>query len=70
MNDYESGEDLSEGEDVTNLVFFASTDPVHFEEAVKHEKWRAAMDSEMKSIEKNKTWVLTNLRAGAKKDWC
>ncbi|CAL2276266.1 unnamed protein product [Prunus armeniaca] len=67
MNDYESGEGLSEEEDVTNLVFFASIDPVHFEEAIKHEKWRVAMDSEMKSIEKNETWVLTDLPAGAKK---
>lgn len=67
MNDYESGEGLSEEEDVTNLVFFASTDPVHFEEAVEHEKWRAAMDSEIKSIEKDETWELTDLPAGAKK---
>jgi hypothetical protein len=38
MNDYKSNEGLSKEDDVTDLVFFASTDPMYFEEAVKHEK--------------------------------
>ena len=42
-------------------------DPISFEEAVKSAKWRAAMDTEIKSIEKNDTWLLTDLPAGAKK---
>ena len=40
---------------------------MYFEEAVKHEKWKAVMDSNMKSIEKNETWVLTDLSTDAKK---
>lgn len=70
MNDYESGEGISqeeEEEDVTNMVLFTTADPVHFEEAVKSKKWRAAMDAEMKAIEKNETWVLTDLPSHAKK---
>nr|DAD41107.1 TPA_asm: hypothetical protein HUJ06_015430 [Nelumbo nucifera] len=67
MRDYEMGEGLSEEEDETNLALFASADPLYFEEAVKSAKWRAAMDSEIKSIENNDTWVLTDSPAGAKK---
>ena len=58
---------MSEEEDETNLALFASGDPFYFEEAVKSAKWRAAMDSEIKSIEKNDTWVLIDLPVGAKK---
>lgn len=67
MEDYESGEGLSGEEDVANMVLFTSADPVYFEDAVKSEKWRAAMDSEMEAIEKNDTWFLTYLPAGAKR---
>ncbi|KAH9779134.1 hypothetical protein KPL71_007611 [Citrus sinensis] len=42
-------------------------DPMHFKEAVKHDKWRMAMHMEIKAIEKNNTWELTNLPTGAKK---
>lgn len=38
-----------------------------FEEAVKSIKWRQAMDSEIMSIKKNGTWMLTDLPAGAKR---
>ncbi|CAL8078306.1 unnamed protein product [Prunus armeniaca] len=37
-----------------------------YDEAVKEEKWREAMDNEIKSIEKNQTWELTNLPKGKK----
>ncbi|CAL9005605.1 unnamed protein product, partial [Prunus brigantina] len=68
MRDYVSGEGLSEEEDTSvNLALFASADPVHFEEAVNHDKWRIAMDTEMKAIERNNTWELTDLPTGAKK---
>ena len=50
MRDYVIGEGLSEEseeEDVDiNLALFASN-PVHFEEAVKHDKWRTTMDMEI-----------------------
>jgi hypothetical protein len=67
MRDYVSGEGLSEEDIDVNLALFASADPVHFEEAVRCEKWREAMDLEIKAIERNNTWELTDLPTGAKK---
>lgn len=68
MRDYVSREGLLEEEDTNvNLALFASTYPVHFEEAMKHDKWRIAMDMEMKAIERNNTWELIDLPTGAKK---
>ena len=68
MRDYESGEGLSEEEEnMTNMAMFAGADPISFEEAVKSEKWRNAMNLELESIEKNDTWELTNLPVGGKK---
>ena len=46
-------------------VIFA--DPLSFEEAVKSSKWRLAMDAEMRAIERNETWCLTELPTGVKK---
>ena len=40
---------------------------VHFEAAVKHDKWRTTMDMEIQPIERNNTWELTDLPKGAKK---
>jgi hypothetical protein len=65
MEDYETGQGFSE-DDVANLVMFAAADPVHFEDAVKNEKWRKAMDSEIQAIEKNDTWELKELPAGGR----
>jgi len=67
MTNYDAREGLSEEENEANMALFTSDDPFYFEEAVKSSKWRDAMDSEIKAIEKNKTWVLTDLPAGAKK---
>ena len=66
MEDYISGERLSEGEIELNMALVASTYPINYEEAVMSSKWRLAMDSEINSIEKNQTWKLTDLPAGAK----
>lgn len=70
MRDYVSGEGLSEEEEeeeegLHNIVLFAA-DPTTFEEACKEAKWRAAMDQEIQSIEKNGTWELCDLPNGAK----
>ena len=68
MEDYETGEGFSEEDDgMAQFVMFAAADPIKFEEAVKNEKWRKAMDSEIKAIEKNDTWELEELPAGGKK---
>lgn len=50
-----------------NFALFANADPVSFEEAMRSEDWRKAIESEIKSIEKNETWVLTYLLGGAKR---
>lgn len=51
-----------------NLAVIRSIDdPTTCEEAVAHEVWRRAMDAEIESIEKKKTWRLTSLPHGAKK---
>ncbi|PNX85850.1 hypothetical protein L195_g041924 [Trifolium pratense] len=47
-------------------MFTVASDPTTFEEAVKSEKWRNAMNNEMEAIEKNNTWELTDLPTGAK----
>ena len=67
MRDYVSGEGLSEEENELHMALVAPADPLSYEEAVKSSKWRQAMDAEIRSIEKNETWSLTELQAGAKK---
>ena len=50
-----------------NLVcLFANEEMVSFEQAIKDDIWKKAMNVEMKSIEKNDTWRLTNLPQGHK----
>ncbi|TXG68000.1 hypothetical protein EZV62_009275 [Acer yangbiense] len=51
---YENTEQVEE--DVTLYCLLMTSDPVSFEEANQEEKWRSAMDEEIRSIEKNKTW--------------
>jgi hypothetical protein len=65
MQDYVTGEDLSEYE--SNMALIMSSDPIYFEDAVKVKHWRLAMDSEINAIEKNNTWTLNELPEGAKK---
>ena len=52
MSNYETREGLFEEEHETQLVMFATADPIYFEEAVKSEKWKTAMDVEMEAIKK------------------
>jgi len=67
MQDYVTGEELSEEENVQDLAFFMSQDPIYYEEAAKSDKWKNAMDLEIEAIEKNDTWGLVSLPHGAKK---
>ena len=67
MNDYVNAEGLGLSEDKANMALVVSTDPLFFEDAVKSTNWRLAMDREIKSTKKNKTWTLTKLPAGAKR---
>ena len=50
---YENTEQVEE--DITLYCLLMTSDPVSFEEANQEEKWRSAMDEEIRSIEKNKT---------------
>jgi len=67
MRDYETGEGLFEDDIATQLAMFATVDPICFEDAVKNEKWRTAMDVEMEAIKRNGMWELMELPAGGKK---
>lgn len=64
MNDYVSGEGFSNNE--INFAVGTNSDPDNFEEAMKSEHWKKAMEVEIKSIEKNNTWFLTDLPKGTK----
>ena len=48
------------------LLLMGIDEPVNYDQACKEKEWRSAMESEIKSIEKNNTWVLTNLPPGNK----
>ena len=39
-------------------------DPIHYEEAIKEEKWIQAMYEEIDAIEKNQIWELVSLPQG------
>ncbi|KAD3069345.1 hypothetical protein E3N88_37225 [Mikania micrantha] len=45
-------------------LLLTESEPVKFSEAVGKKEWDEAMRSEIASIEKNKTWKLTDLPAG------
>ncbi|GAU16044.1 hypothetical protein TSUD_339150 [Trifolium subterraneum] len=64
-------EELDEAEQAANLnnlaVFCDNEDPTCYEDAVKLVVWRHAMDQEIESIERNKTWELVDLPKGAKR---
>ena len=69
LSDYETGAGLSEDDTVNQLAMFAAAvaDPIRFEDAVKDDRWRTAMDVEMDSIKRNDTWKLMDLPAGGKR---
>lgn len=48
------------------LLLSGIDEPVTFEQAIKDEAWRTAMDTEIETIEKNHTWQLTDLPHGHK----
>ena len=66
MIDYVSGDELSDDDTIAHFALFADSTPLAFEDAVEDSKWQKAMDAEIKSIEKNDTWELTDLPKGRK----
>ena len=57
---YEQGA-ANEGMNSLFVLYCQVDDPIHFEDAIKDRKWIEAMDDEINSIEKNKTWELVDL---------
>lgn len=66
MHDYVSGNELSDEDTIVQFVLFTNSDPIKFEDAVKEEKWKKAMDMEIQAIERNDNWELTDLPKGQK----
>ncbi|KAJ4724624.1 Retrovirus-related Pol polyprotein from transposon TNT 1-94 [Melia azedarach] len=60
---YEETERL---DNLTLFCLFAECEPMSFGEAIQDEKWRNAMDEEIKAIAKNDTWELVSLPKGHK----
>lgn len=48
------------------LLYAGVDEPATYREAANDEAWKSAMKAEIESIEKNKTWILTELREGIK----
>ncbi|GAU11414.1 hypothetical protein TSUD_344050 [Trifolium subterraneum] len=66
LRDYVLGEEAEE-EQTQNLAFYSDNgDPETYDEACKNQVWNDAMDSEIKAIETNGTWELTDLPKGSK----
>ncbi|XP_048440370.1 uncharacterized mitochondrial protein AtMg00820-like [Pyrus x bretschneideri] len=51
---------------MAHLALFTNQDPTTFEEDVKFEKWRQAMDQKIQAIDKNNTWELMELPSEGK----
>lgn len=57
LRDYESGEVLRGQEETGHMAYMEiedTNDPMYFEDAIKEEKWRKAMNKEISSIEKKR----------------
>ncbi|PNY01730.1 copia-type polyprotein, partial [Trifolium pratense] len=66
LNDFVTCNEPEQIDELHNLaVYVPIEDPTTFNEAVKSNVWIEAMNQEIKSIEKNHTWQLTNLPEGA-----
>jgi hypothetical protein len=64
-NSEEVGATSNTDEDV-NVLLTEVDEPNNYQEAAGSDDWRGAMDSEIQSINKNKTWNLVKLPAGHK----
>jgi hypothetical protein len=69
LRDYVTNLDSAdENQNLANYLalFSSKEDPDSYEEAVKHDVWRKAMESEIESIKENNTWELTDLPHGVR----
>ncbi|KAJ3692026.1 hypothetical protein LUZ60_012376 [Juncus effusus] len=61
-----SMQDLYDSTSEVHLIcLLADAETITFEEAVRNEKWQAAMNEEIKAIERNQTWELVELPKGS-----
>lgn len=59
-------QDLYDSTSEVHLIcLLADAETIEFEEAVRDEKWQAAMNEEIKAIERNRTWELVELPKGS-----
>ncbi|KAJ0441172.1 putative RNA-directed DNA polymerase [Helianthus annuus] len=66
MDDYQTREGLSDEEGTEFVMFSSFGDPTSFEEAIKEDKWKKAMECEIDSIERNQAWELVKAPNGVK----
>lgn len=66
MLDYETGEGLSEEENLNVMLMMTERDLVSFEEAMMSKNWRKTMKKKIDSIERNHTQELIVLPEGIK----
>ncbi|KAL0548871.1 hypothetical protein IC582_013348 [Cucumis melo] len=64
---YDETKELSQSfNNLTLFCLFGDSEPLNFEEALQNDKWKIAMDEEIKAIKKNNTWELSTLPNGKK----
>ncbi|KAL4025508.1 hypothetical protein IC575_013909 [Cucumis melo] len=64
---YDETKELSQSfNNLTLFCLFGDSEPLNFEEALQNDKWKIAMDEEIKAIKKNDTWELSTLPNGKK----
>jgi hypothetical protein len=61
---YDETQEAENADFCCDFAFLTQADPIYFEEAIKEDKWIAAMDEEIQSIEKNETWDLVEVPKG------
>ncbi|MCI42140.1 copia-type polyprotein, partial [Trifolium medium] len=67
FKDFVMGSEVDNEQELQNLAIYSSSeDPYTYDEACKHQVWKDAMDAEIKAIEDNNTWELSNLPEGMK----
>ncbi|KAA0054745.1 copia protein [Cucumis melo var. makuwa] len=64
---YNETEELSQSfNNLTLFCLFGDSKPLNFEEALQNDKWKIAVDEEIKTIKKNDMWELCTLPNGKK----
>ncbi|GAU33832.1 hypothetical protein TSUD_393400 [Trifolium subterraneum] len=69
LNDCEITSDnaVNDEGDIIHFALLADSEPIDYKDALKNSVWKRAMEEELQSIEKNKTWKLVNLPDKKKK---